>query len=128
MKPDIESLKDVLSKYDSERYRLSKLIRDIEEIPKIKACVGKYYKCKNSNAAASSLRWIYYYIKEYEKESLIADSFEEENYYNAKVLINFDKKEYASTFCHPNFIEISKEEYLKAVKAVLHKIKKKFKC
>lgn len=124
MKPNIEKLKEVIKKFDEERWRLQKIIRDLEETPKIKALVGKYFKYHNSYNQKESW-WVYYCIKEFKKDTLLVDYFEEDT--RSKIEIFFNKTEYGLGFYNPNYIEITKEEYEMEAAKLIKKLNKRLK-
>lgn len=124
MKPDIDKLKETLSTFDMERRKLSDLIYELEETPKIKATVGKYFKYYNSYNAKENW-WMYIHVKDYKEEHLVTDIFQEDT--RSKIEFNVEHVDYGRSYLHPNYIEITKREYDVALRKLLRKLNKKLK-
>jgi hypothetical protein len=124
MKPNVDKLKKVLYEFDNERRKLQDLIYELEDVPKMKSLVGKYFKYKNAYNNTENW-WLYYYVKKYKDRKIIVDHFQEDT--RTKVEFEYDDEMYGFSFSSPSYIEITKEEYETAAQELLSKLQKKFK-
>jgi len=123
MKPDINKLKETLQTFDNERRRLSQLIYDLEDVPRIKNLVGKYFKYKN-NYNSQEYWWVYYHVKEFKNNVLFSDYFELDT--RSKIEFGTNRESYSMSFFNPNYTEISKKEYETALKKLVKYVNQRF--
>jgi len=125
MKLDTKQLKEALAGMEKERLRISNIIFTLEEVPKIKAAIGKYFKYLNSYSTKEKW-WMFIHVKKMKKNELIIDVFERDT--SGKIEFQIGRRDYGRIYINnPSYVEITKQEYFNTLKKILRSVDKQFK-
>lgn len=125
MKDVIENLKKLAEEYRNQLGEINHKISKLEDEPRAKALVGKYFKYSNSYGNGTRW-WLYIRIAGVRKIEVIVDSFQEDPY--GKIEIVYDKPDYIGHYYNdPNWVNISENEYNKRYKKLVDKLAKQIK-
>ena len=116
----LDNLKKLAGMYSKNLSEIREKISTLEDVPKAKALVGKFFKYQNGYNATEKL-WLYKRITKSSGAHIWSDSFQEDSI--GKIEFDFDKVDYLNSFYNTSgYIEISEEKYFSEQKKLISKL------
>ena len=116
----VDNLKKLCNEHEIQARTIRDRIREIEDIPKAKALVGKCYKYLNSYGFKTRRWWSYKRVISYSKVNIYVDSFHQDA--KGEVEIKYAEIDSSTYFSNRAWTEITEKEYFAAYKRLVNKI------